>query len=76
MPGDRARVSYDPGRKWRGVIAQQGRVTVEADWNEAAMIGRGTRPAGDARRRWPGRDARRRLCGDRGPRGEPSTRAD
>lgn len=38
MAGDRARVSYDPGRKWRGVIAQQGRVTVEADWNEAATI--------------------------------------
>ena len=39
MAGDRARVSYDPKRKWRGVIAQQGRVTVEADWNEAATIG-------------------------------------
>ena len=39
MAGDRARVSYDPSRKWRGLIAQQGRVTVEADWNEAAMIG-------------------------------------
>ena len=39
MAGDRARVSYDPSRKWRGVIAQQGRVTVEADWNEAATIG-------------------------------------
>jgi len=39
MASDRARVSYDPSRKWRGVIAQQGRVTVEADWNEAAMIG-------------------------------------
>ncbi len=39
MPGDRARVSYDPSRKWRGVVAQQGRVTVEADWNEAAAIG-------------------------------------
>jgi hypothetical protein len=38
MAADRARVSYDPGRKWRGVIAQQGRVTVEADWNEAAAI--------------------------------------
>ena len=38
MASDRARVSYDPSRKWRGVIAQQGRVTVEADWNEAAMI--------------------------------------
>ena len=39
MASDRARVSYDPSRKWRGVIAQQGRVTVDADWNEAAMIG-------------------------------------
>jgi Inner membrane component of T3SS, cytoplasmic domain/Family of unknown function (DUF6519) len=39
MAGDRARVSYDPSRQWRGVIAQQGRVTVEADWNEAAAIG-------------------------------------
>jgi len=39
MASDRARVSYDPSREWRGVIAQQGRVTVEADWNEAAMIG-------------------------------------
>ena len=38
MAGDLARVSYDPSRKWRGLIAQQGRVTVEADWNEAAMI--------------------------------------
>ena len=38
MAGDRARVSYDPSRKWRGLIAQQGRVSVEADWNEAAMI--------------------------------------
>jgi hypothetical protein len=38
MAGDRARVSFDPSRKWRGLIAQQGRVTVEADWNEAAMI--------------------------------------
>ena len=38
MAGDRARVSYDPSRKWRGLTAQQGRVTVEADWNEAAEI--------------------------------------
>ncbi len=38
MAGDRARVSYDPSRKWRGLVAQQGRVTVEADWNEAASI--------------------------------------
>ncbi len=38
MGSDRARVSYDPGRKWRRLVAQQGRVTVEADWNEAASI--------------------------------------
>jgi hypothetical protein len=38
MASDRARVSYDPSRKWRGLVAQQGRVTVEADWNEAAAI--------------------------------------
>lgn len=38
MAGDRARVSYDPSRKWHGLVAQQGRVTVEADWNEAAAI--------------------------------------
>ncbi len=38
MPSDRARVTFDPTRKWRGLIAQQGRVSVEADWNEAAAI--------------------------------------
>jgi hypothetical protein len=38
MASDRARVSHDPTRNWRGLIAQQGRVTVEADWNEAATI--------------------------------------
>jgi hypothetical protein len=38
MGSDRARISYDATRKWRGLVAQQGRVTVEADWNEAAAI--------------------------------------
>jgi hypothetical protein len=38
MPGDRARVSFDPTRKWRGPVAQQGRVTIEADLNEADTI--------------------------------------
>lgn len=38
MGSDRARVSYDPSRKWRGLVAQQGRVTLEADFNEAAEI--------------------------------------
>jgi len=38
MASDRARVSFDRSRQWRRVIAQQGRVTVEADWNEAVAI--------------------------------------
>ncbi len=38
MGSDRARITYDATRKWRGLIAQQGRVTLEADWNEAAAI--------------------------------------
>lgn len=38
MGSDRARISYDPSRHWRGVISQQGRVTLEADWNEADAI--------------------------------------
>src|SRR6478672_9061012 len=38
MGSDRARVSYDPSRHYRGVVYQQGRVTLEADWNEAETI--------------------------------------
>ena len=38
MASDRSRLTYDPNRKWRGLIAQQGRVTLEADWNESAAI--------------------------------------
>lgn len=38
MTSDRARVSYDPGRRYHGVVAQQGRVSLEADWNEAQAI--------------------------------------
>jgi hypothetical protein len=38
MGSDRARVSFDPSRKWRALVAQQGRVTLEADWNEATSI--------------------------------------
>lgn len=35
MTSDRARVTYDPSRSYHGVVAQQGRVSLEADWNEA-----------------------------------------
>jgi len=38
MTSDRARVSYDPSRRYHGVVAQQGRVSLEADWNEAQAI--------------------------------------
>jgi hypothetical protein len=35
---DIARVSFDPTRQYRSVVAQQGRVTLEADVNEASRI--------------------------------------
>jgi Family of unknown function (DUF6519) len=35
---DRARISYDKTREYRSVVAQQGRVTLEADVNEEAII--------------------------------------
>jgi hypothetical protein len=38
MGSDRARSSYDPAQKYRAVIRQQGRVTLEADENEAWLI--------------------------------------
>ncbi len=38
MGSDRARDSYDPGKRYTGVVMQQGRVFLEADWNEAADI--------------------------------------
>lgn len=38
MASDRARISYDPSRAYRSVICQQGRVTLEADVNEQAML--------------------------------------
>jgi hypothetical protein len=38
MSSDRARISDDPGRTWRAVVQQQGRVTIEADGNEASRL--------------------------------------
>ncbi len=38
MPGDRDRLSYDESQQYRSVVAQQGRVTVPADFNEAQEI--------------------------------------
>jgi len=38
MGSDRARVSYDAKQHYRSVVMQQGRVTLEADWNESQSI--------------------------------------
>ena len=38
MVADIARVSYDPSRQYRALVSQQGRVTLEADNNEASII--------------------------------------
>lgn len=38
MGSDRARVSFDPKQHYRSVVMQQGRVTLEADWNEDDTI--------------------------------------
>jgi hypothetical protein len=38
MVADLARITYDPTRHYRSLIAQQGRVTLEADVNEGAML--------------------------------------
>ena len=38
MGSDRARRSYDAGRMYRSVVSQQGRVTLEADANEAEEV--------------------------------------
>jgi hypothetical protein len=36
--GSGAKISYDPTQQYRAVVAQQGRVTLEADWNEVHQI--------------------------------------
>jgi hypothetical protein len=38
MGSDTARISYDPAQYYRSVVMQQGRVTLEADWNEDQSI--------------------------------------
>jgi len=38
MGSDIARKSFDPTRHYHSVVMQQGRVTLEADWNEAEAI--------------------------------------
>lgn len=38
MASDRARISYDEQRRWRGLVRQQGRVTLADDQNEADEI--------------------------------------
>ncbi|WP_287127730.1 DUF6519 domain-containing protein, partial [Candidatus Cyanaurora vandensis] len=38
MGSDKARNTYNPAQHYRGLVAQQGRVTLEADWNEAQTL--------------------------------------
>ncbi|HEY8683753.1 MAG TPA: DUF6519 domain-containing protein, partial [Rhodanobacter sp.] len=38
MKGDFARVTFDPSRHYSQVFQQQGRVLLDADWNEQAHI--------------------------------------
>jgi len=39
MKGDFTRFTFDPKRHYKGVLMQQGRVVLDADWNEQADIG-------------------------------------
>ena len=38
MPGDYTRFTFKPGKHFSGVLKQQGRVDLDADWNEAVHI--------------------------------------
>lgn len=38
MSSDRAKITYDEKQHYRSVVMQQGRVTLEADWNEQGQI--------------------------------------
>ena len=40
MPGDYSRKTFDPKKHYSGVLMQQGRVQVDADWNEQVDIQR------------------------------------
>lgn len=40
MKGDFSRQTFDPRKHYSGVLMQQGRVQLDADWNEQAAIGR------------------------------------
>lgn len=39
MKGDFTRFTFDPGKRYSAVLMQQGRVQVDADWNEQLAIG-------------------------------------
>src|SRR3546814_19969132 len=38
MTGDYTRFTHHPDRRYAGVLMQQGRVTLDADWNEQTAI--------------------------------------
>jgi hypothetical protein len=39
MPGDFSRKTFDKKKHYSGVLMQQGRVQLDADWNEELDIG-------------------------------------
>ena len=39
MSGDFSRRTFDPAKLYTGVLMQQGRVQLDADWNEQVAIG-------------------------------------
>ena len=54
MKGDFSRNTFDPGNHYSAVLMQQGRVQVDADWNEQAAIGlHYLRRLAPRRIRWP-----------------------
>jgi hypothetical protein len=38
MKGDFSRLPFDQGKRYTSVLLQQGRVTLDSDWNEQAFI--------------------------------------
>ena len=44
MGGDYTRFTFDPKKHYAGVLKQQGRVDLDADWNELVEIMRSKSP--------------------------------
>ena len=49
MSGDYTRFTFDPLKRYSGVLMQQGRVQLDSDWNEEIDILQAPHPHDDAR---------------------------